>query len=66
MEYEFKIDMETNVLFKNELKKRGISITWLADNIGIGIQHCSRILLGNKKLTEKTRQKMNEVLQTNF
>lgn len=49
-----------------ELLIRGISITFIARKLKVHPSHLSRCLCGNANLTEKNRQKINELLGTNY
>lgn len=49
-----------------ELLERGISISFIARKIKTDPSHLSRCLCGTSNLTEKNRQKINELLGTNY
>jgi plasmid maintenance system antidote protein VapI len=49
-----------------ELLSRGISISFIARKLKTNPSHLSRCLCGTNNLTEKNRQKMNELLETNY
>lgn len=48
------------------LKNRGQSITWVAGKLNIDRKYLSSVLLGIYPLTKKNRQKINELLNTDF
>ena len=50
----------------NHLKSRGITITFVAKQIDIDHRHLAHCLSGIYNLTEKNRQKINELLGTNY
>jgi len=51
---------------KEYLEKRGHRYSWLAENLDISRTHMSQILSKKRTLQEIHRQKINEVLNTNF
>lgn len=53
-------------LIKEHLDKGGRKYTWLAKEIDISFTYMSKILLKRRPLQEGHRQKINEVLNTNF
>lgn len=46
------------------LKERGITISFIARQLKTDCSHLSRCLSGTSNLTEKNRQKINELLGT--
>ncbi len=53
-------------LWKKVLEERGVKQTWVADKTGISPEHISNILADRVLLTEENREKINEVLGTDF
>ena len=49
-----------------ELKNRGITITFIAKKLETDPSHLSRCLSGTSNLTKKNREKINELLGTNY
>lgn len=52
--------------FKKIIKKRGIKQSWIAKQLGIKSPYLSCMLSGKDNLAEKHRQKLNEILNTNY
>ncbi len=52
--------------FSDELKKQGRTITWLAAQMNFSFEHTHGLLSNKRTITEKSRQKMNELLSTSF
>lgn len=52
--------------WKDVLENRGVKQIWLADRTGISQEHISNILAERVLLTDENRDKINEILGTNF
>jgi plasmid maintenance system antidote protein VapI len=52
--------------FEDAFKAEGRSKRWIADGLGIHISTLSKIINGDYTLTERNRNKMNELLGTNI
>lgn len=52
--------------WKDVLEDRGVKQIWLADRTGISQEHISNILAERVLLTDENRDKINEILGTNF
>lgn len=67
MEIEvIELELPIHKLFDLYILGSGIKYKWIASNIGISASHLSKMCKGEKRLTEKMRQKMNELLETNY
>lgn len=53
-------------LWKEVLEERGVKQTWVAERTGISPEHISNILADRVLLTEENREKINDVLGTDF
>lgn len=56
----------THKLFDLYIIGSGFKYKWVASNIGISASHLCKVCKGEKRLTEEMRQKMNELLETNY
>lgn len=61
-----EIDLTPAKLFIFYIKGHGISYKWIADNLNVTVSYVSQVLNGKFRLTEEMRQKMNELLETNY
>lgn len=61
-----EITLNPSKLFDLYLSGRGISSQWVADNLDVSCALISAIRSGKIPLTEKMRQKINELLETNY
>lgn len=52
--------------FGNELKSQGRTITWLAAQLGFCYAYTHRLIRGKLPMTEKTWQKINQLLGTDY
>lgn len=53
-------------MFDMYLKGHGISYTWVAAYVDFTPTHISQVCGGKASLTENLRQKLNELLNTNY
>lgn len=61
-----KIGLNPAKLFDIYLNGHGISSTWVANSLEVSISLISKIRSGKIPLTENMRQKMNELLETDY
>lgn len=61
-----EVTLEPYVLFDLKIAGSGISNIWIANNLEIHPSYVSKIRRGEVALTEKIRQKMNELLETDY
>lgn len=52
--------------WREVLESRGVKQTWLAEKTGISPEHISNILADRVLLTEENKDKINEILGTDF
>ena len=61
-----QIELPVHIKLRNELKKQGRTISWLASELEFCYSHTHSILTGRFTLTEKNRKKINELLGTDY
>lgn len=64
--YRTEIPLSANTLIRNHLKNNGQTITWLAQKVQLDSKYLTAVLIGHHPLTEKNRQKINEVFKTEY
>lgn len=57
---------ETGKRIYEHLRDEGRTQKWLADQLCVSKTHLSQVLLGNRSLSKKVLNKINEVLGTDF
>jgi plasmid maintenance system antidote protein VapI len=53
-------------LFALCIEGRGIRLTWIAHNLDVSVSLISKILSEDCNLTEKMREKLNDLLETDY
>lgn len=62
----FEIKLKPYKLIDLYMESRGINSSWVAKYVDCSTSLISAIRLGKANLTEKMRQKINELLETDF
>lgn len=60
------LKLEPFQLFNVKLSGQGVTNKWIADNLEVSCSLISKIRSGDALLTEKMRQKLNELLDTDY
>jgi hypothetical protein len=61
-----EIELPVYKKLHNELKNQGRTVEWLRSKLDFSYPHTYGLLTGRFTLTEKNRQKMNELLSTEY
>lgn len=61
-----EIKLEPFQLFDLHISGQGHSNKWIAGYLDVSSTYISKIRLGERKLTEKMRKKLNELFETDF
>lgn len=63
---EFKNNLSTAKKFKNKMLSEGRKYSWAASNLKVSVPYISNVLNEKERLTERTRENLNKLLQTDF
>lgn len=63
---ELKNNLSTAKEFKNKMLSEGRKYSWAASNLKVSVTYICNVLNEKERLTEKTRSKLNQLLNTDY
>ena len=63
---ELKNNLSTAKQFKNKMLSEGRKYSWAASNLQVSVPYISNVFNEKERLTEKTRAKLNKLLNTDY